>query len=730
MTGARKEDSTSGKGSATDGLAGDGWRRIVQRLLVIGIVAVVIVVAVVYFAYRSTTVPDPNSAFQTQSSYVYYANGKSQLGQFAIQNREDVPLSKISKPMQNAAIAAEDHTFWSNQGIDIKGIVRAAFSNAQGNATQGASTITQEFVKILYLDAASGHLSFADKIREIFVSLKIHNKMSKQTILQGYLNAIYLGNGSYGVQAAAQRYFGENASQLKPAQAAMLAAIINEPSYLNPYGDKNQRQALLDRYDYVLSWMEKRGTIGANQVARIQNHLPKVIKEKNRNLYGGQRGFALTMVKNALLKLGFTEAQIEGGGLRVTTTLNRQVMSADRNAVLSKEPQGLPELHAGVASVNNKSGALMGFYAGQNFLKSEINWATSKEQPGSGFKPFALAAALTAGWTLSNTFDGNSPLILADGTPIHNEGEASGITNGQSYGSAVSLLTGLEQSINTVYVDMTQSTPNGPERIKKTAIKMGIPKDTPGLYPGMAIALGSDSVSPIDMANSYATIANHGIAHPWYMISKVTDAQGNVLWKHHKDTHRAISAAVASNVSYAMQKVVQAGTGINAQALGRPAAGKTGTSTNANGDVITAWFSGFTPQVSTSVVYIRGNGQQTLQGYMPSYFGADYPTYTWTAAMQSIMSMFPYASFPPPAPLTEHAPTSGHAPYVPPPPPPPSTHAPAPAPQPSPSKHHAPKPKPKPAPKPTHHPTAQPPSGGTGGGGGGGGKGGKKPGHH
>lgn len=690
------------KSPKTRAARGSRWRRWVQRLLILGIVGVLLMVAVFYFAYRSTTIPQPNSVYQAQSTLVYYSNGKNKLGTFATQNRESVSLDKIAKPMQDAVVAAEDRTFWTNKGIDPKGILRAAFSNAKGNATQGASTITQQYVKILYL---TQQRTIKRKIKEAFLSLKIQQQESKQQILEGYLNTIYFGRGSYGIQAAAQAYFNEDAKDLKPAQAAMLAAIINSPNYLSPDGSKDGRQALLDRYDYVLDGMVQAGTLDAGVRDKIQGKLPKVVKPSTLDAYGGQRGFMMTLVKDQLIKIGFSQEQIDTGGLRVTTTLTRKGMGATKRGVLEQRPKGLPNLHVASASIDVKTGALIGFYGGQNYLKSQLNWAKIGDAPGSAFKPFALATGIEAGFSLKDTFDGNSPYKFPDGLTVKNEGEGTG----ENLGSHISLLEATEKSVNTAYVDMTAAIPHGPQKVKDTAIKMGIPADTSGLDANATIALGQATVSPISMANSYSTIANGGKAHPWYVIKSVKRASdGKTLWAHHKKTTRAIPDDVSRDVSYALQETVKNGTGQNALALGRPAAGKTGTATNDKGMVISSWFVGYTPQVSTAVMYVRGNGRKTLEGYLPEFFGAVYPCKTWTSVMDKLLAGEPSESFPPPANLDGTAPTSGHEPYTPPPQPKPKpkpkhkkTASPTPTPTPSPTPTKTKGPKPKPTPTPT-----------------------------
>jgi membrane peptidoglycan carboxypeptidase len=660
-------------------------------LLIAGVVGSLVLVGTFYVAYRATDIPDANSAFQAQTTNVYYAGGKSKIGRFATQNRESIPLADVPKVMQDAVVAAEDRTFWTNNGIDPKGIIRAAFSNAKGGATQGASTITQQYVKILYL---TQQRTVKRKIKEAFLSLKIQQKQSKSEILEGYLNTIYFGRGAYGVQAAANAYFGIPAKELNASQSAMLAAVLNSPNYLNPDRSDASRQALLNRYGYVVSGMESMGSISASDAAEISDKLPSLKKPTTSDLYGGQRGFMLDLVKKELGRLGFDEQEIEAGGLRVTTTFTKKAMDAAKNAVLQERPDGFSDkqLHVGVASVDVATGGLLGFYGGQDYLQSQINWAAAQDSPGSAFKPFAVAAGIKDGFSLKDTFQGNSPYTFPDGSEVVNEGEGGGT----DYGAKVSLTTATQKSINTAFIDMTQAMDNGPKKIRDMAVAMGLP-DKPALEANAGISLGSAPQSPIDMANAYSTIADGGLHHDWFVVSKVTRASnGEVLYTAPRKTDRVVSADITADTSYAMQQVVKAGTGVKAQRIGRPAAGKTGTATNDKGDVVTSWFVGFTPQVATAVMYVRGNGRKPLDGWLPSYFGADYPTATWAATMSALMEGLDVEDFPPPANLDGDAPSAGHDPYTPPPP--------------KPTKTKAPKPTPTPTPTPTPAPPPQPPS--------------------
>jgi membrane peptidoglycan carboxypeptidase len=397
------------------------------------------------------------------------------------------------------------------------------------------------------------------------------------------------------------------------------------------------------------------GTLDPSRAARVESHLPKFPKVQQINRYGGQKGYLMALVKQQLQALHFTNEQIEGGGLKVYTTFDWDKEHAAAEAIRQVRPRGKRQLHIALASVEPGTGALRAMIGGTNFLDSQLNWATAGGSPGSAFKPYALAAALEQGITLRDYFDGNSPLQLPDGSTVENEGSGSGT----SYGS-VNLVTATEKSINTAYVDMTLHMHDGPSAIVDAAVAAGIPRSSPGLKANTGVSLGSATVSAVNMADGYATFAAQGQHAPWYAISKVSDASG-VQYEHLTRTDAAFRPAIASNVTYALQQVVRAGTGFRAQLLERPAAGKTGTATNARGDVSSSWFVGYTPQLSTAVMYVRGNGQQALNGYLDTYFGQDYPTETWTAYMIKALRGVPVKDFPEPATLGGVSPT-----YVPP----------------------------------------------------------------
>jgi membrane peptidoglycan carboxypeptidase len=513
----------------------------------------------------------------------------------------------------------------------------------------------------------------------------------------------------------------------------VLATVLNNPSRYDPAGGKQARADLKARYDYVLSSMADTGAISAGQADRAQRRLPKFPRIEQESQFGGQRGHVLEMVHDELVRLGFSDEEIDGGGLRVTTTFTQKDMNAAEQGVLEAKPEGFgdKQLHIGVASVEPGTGAVRGIYGGQDYLDSQINWAVAGGQAGSTMKPSALVAAIRDGFSLKDTFDGNSPITLDDGTDFENQGD-------EDYGSAISMITATENSVNTAFIDMTDSMDNGPQKVLKAAEDLGIPpakptsrkapgfpNSSPGLEPTAGVALGSATVSPINMANAYATLANKGRAAEPYIIEKVVDRNGETRYTHKVKDDRTVDADITADVTYALQQVVQHGSGTAALALGRPVAGKTGTATNGNGEVSSAWFTGYTPQLSTSVMYVRGKGNEQLQGWLPSYFGGDYPAETWTAVMQRAMEGLPIEEFPPPAYVDGDAPETGHVPYTPPPtttfsppppqpsqkptkrpPPPPSSSS---APPPPPTSSSAPPPPPTTTTEPAPTPTCTPP---------------------
>ncbi len=650
---SKKAGSTGSTKASTGKLAafsqkiggmGPWWTRVLRWIVVLGVTGIVGSALLFFILYKAISIPTANAAFQTQTTNVYYSDGTHKIGSFSTQDRQSVPIDKIPASMQAAAIAAEDRTFYTNRGIDIRGIIRAARSNATSGSIQaGGSTITQQYVKILYLNQER---SYTRKVKEAILSIKIHNQLSKKQILEGYLNTIYFGNRSYGVEVAAQTYFNTSSADLTIPQSATLAAVVNSPALYDPY-TKAGRDRLVLRYDYVLDGMVKSGALSASDEAKYRGKLPKFAKLRDVNSFSGTKGYLLSTVRSQVKKLDFTDQQIDGGGLKIVTTFDYRKQSDAVSAVKAIRPQGFADVHTSLVSIEPGTGAVRAMIGGPNYLKDYRNWALLGSQPGSSFKAFAVAAALEDGYSLKTKLDGNSPIKLANGDLVENEGDSGG----QSFGS-VPLMTATAKSINTAFVDLTVQMKDGPAKIKKAAAEAGIPKSVLKNYPEVPVtSLGVERVPTIDMANAYATFAANGKRSTWYVIQSVTGKQLASPYKHKNDARQTIPKDIVADLTAALRGVVNGGTGTNARTI-CPTAGKTGTATGGldkNQHVSSSWFVGYTPKLATAVMYNRGQGSGKLDGYLPTYFGGQYPAKTFAAYMNAALTGTVCGSFPPPS---------------------------------------------------------------------------------
>ena len=614
----------------------DGFRRWVpswRQLLAVSGVGFLCMMALVGVAYAMTPIPQPNDLISAQTTIVYYDNGKTEIGRFGEQNRIIVPLDKVPDHVQKAVLAAEDRSFYENRGISPTGIARAFWSNLRGNATQGGSTITQQYAKNAYL---SQERTYTRKFKEFFIAVKLARRDDKDKILADYLNTIYFGRGAYGIETAAQTYFGVPASKLTVEQGAVLASVIRSPANYDPDDDP---EALQNRFDYVLDGMVAKKWLPAGERAGMQ--VPKTVDPKKPK--GGQNYYLLDSVRRELKAQGFSDQDIDLGGLRVTTTFDRKAQRAAVRAVRQERPrENARNVHIGLSAVQPGTGAVLAMYGGTN--AGELNEATqARIQPGSSFKPFALTAALQDDVSLRSRFNGNSPQELP-GTDkeVNNEFD-------MDYGASVDLVKATEDSINTAYVDLTLEI--GPRRVLEAAVDAGIPEDTPGLEPNAVIPLGTASVHNIDMANAYATFAAQGETATWHVVDEVKGANGGTRYKADVRADRAFDKDVTADVSYALQQVVRNGTGTEAQSLGRPAAGKTGTAALRPDTTTSSWFVGYTPQISAAVSIYKGTGRADLDGVggLSTFFGGEYPARIWTAFMSGAMQGMAVEDFPEPA---------------------------------------------------------------------------------
>ncbi|MDU6251572.1 MAG: transglycosylase domain-containing protein, partial [Cutibacterium avidum] len=604
----------------------------------------IIAVIGVFVAYERTELPDPNHDFQTNTSFIYYRDG-SRLGSFSVQNRQSIPYESMPKDLRNAVVSAENRTFWTDPGISVKGMVRAAWAIARGGEMQGGSTITQQYIKVLYL---SQERTMSRKFKELLLAVKMGKEVSKQDILAGYLNTIYFGRGAYGAQAAAKAFFYTDASKLTLSQSAVLAAVLNSPANFDPNGGVAARERLLQRYRYVLDGMLEAGNITPAQHDEAYRQLPKFPKVPDYNRWAGTDGYLMKMVHDELIARGFSDQQIKGGGLKVMTTLDRNDQKAavaagqkyKRIAGRNAGSKGAENLHPALASVDVKTGGVLAIYGGDDYISNTRNWARTPRPSASTFKTYAAVAGMRHGFSLRSRLEGDAFTPDGDTTEVRNE-------NNRNYGT-VSMRRAIAKSINTAFVDMVSRMKDGPKDVVQAANAAGVPKGT-GWDLNNRIALGTAEVSPLAQASGYATIANDGKKATPHVVGKVVDQSGKVVYQAPKPSKQTIEADISHDVSYALQSVVEEGTGRIVADFDHHVAGKTGTSGVGDG-VTAAWFVAYTKQISTAVMFVAGDsGNENLDPYAregaTGFHGGDYPARTWRDYMETAMKGMPDESF-------------------------------------------------------------------------------------
>lgn len=602
------------------------WRAIITSLVGIGLLGVVV------FTYFVIVTPIPKAADFTRAdtTIVYYSDGTTELGRIGSYNRTEVPLAKIPLSTQRAVLSAEDASFYSNNGFSIGGILRAIYDNLRsGFSGGGGSTITQQYVKNAYL---SQERTLTRKVKELVLAVKLTSSSNKNEILADYLNSSYLGRGAYGVQAAARQYFAKDVSQLTVAESAMLASLLKSPEGFAPERNLPRLQA---RWNWVLDQMVKNGWLAASDRAR--QRFPLVVQRSNANTLSGPNGYALDMVKRALLAQGYNDASLGVSGLRVTSTFDAKAQVAAVQAVLKAGPKtGTKGLRIGLAAVRPGTGEVVAVYGGPDFATEPYNNATqASAQAGSTFKPFALAAATEAGVPLSTMLPGKNGTNVA-GYVVHNYA-------GESFGP-ISLLFATENSVNSAYVTLTYQV--GVDAVMNAASRAGIPDNTPGIQRNLTFVLGTASPHPLDVADAYATFAARGVHAAPYVIKEIRNSNGGVLYQATVHTDVAFDQNVADTVNAALQKVVTNGTGFAARDAGRPVAGKTGT-TDSN---LSAWFTGYTPDLAASVMFAKADAKGnpvTLRGTggLTTVTGGSFPARIWTAFIKAALAGTPKTPF-------------------------------------------------------------------------------------
>lgn len=587
-------------------------------------------VTFIFAAVRAVEVPAPSDVSQAQATILYYDDGVTELGRLGESNRVSLPLLEIPVLTQQAVLAAEDRDFYEHGGFSVRGIARAFFSNATSNTTAGGSTITQQYAKNAYL---SQEQTIKRKVREVILSVKLETMITKEKILENYLNTIYFGRKSYGIETGANAYFGKAAKDLTISESAFLASIIQAPNGLAP--EKNI-EGLMARWNYTLDGMVEKGWITQEQ--RVLQVFPSFLEYTNANSFAGPVGHLVEQSRQELFRLGITEDQINRAGLRVTTTFNKQAQDAAITAVIEEGPtEGTEGLRIGLAAVRPGTGEVVAIYGGDDYLEDQFNNATQAiGQGGSTFKPFTLAAALENDFSLGSVFSGMNKTKV--GTyEVVNYGS-------NSYGEWITLLLATENSVNSAYVQLADQV--GLETVYQAAIRAGIPAGEVGMMPNLAFTLGTASPNVVDIANGYSTFAARGLQTDLSYIKVIAAKNGDVLYEYVPQPVQAFSTDVADTVSYALKKVVESGTGRAALRVGRPVAGKTGT-TNDNKSAL---FAGYTPDLAVAVMFTKDgpNGESVSlsgTGGMRTVTGGSFPARIFTAFMRGALEGIPAKQF-------------------------------------------------------------------------------------
>jgi len=631
------------------------WRW--RRALYLAVLAVAVGAAGLIYVLGRVELPvDPRKApVQDQTSFLCAAdvqvncNASNAMAQLhGSQDRELVTWAQIPPLLRHAVIATEDKDFFQHGGVDPAGIARAAVADMRGQGVrQGGSTITQQYVKQAYLTSEQ---TATRKIKEAVMAVKLEQQISKKEILTRYLNTVYFGRGAYGVQAASRAWFGHDVQALNPGEAAFLAGLLRNPNGADPYRGPTATQEAERRRMVSLQRMAEEGYLtiaqqkqydavpvdpAANPADPFVKPAPKLgtLAQVKGSEWGSD--YFVEHVRKWLVK-EFGSDKVYGGGLKVYTTLDLDMQKDAFEAVTSTLNQPFDPA-AALVSINDQ-GQVKAMLGGTDFANHPVNLATGRQgggsgrQPGSTFKAFALAEAVREGYSVQSVL--RSPTSIEITTPVCQQGTTWPVNGGP--GGSASLVTATKKSINTVYAQLMAQL--GPEKVIDMAHELGVRAD---IEPECAVVLGSGEVSVLDMAAAYSTFANQGLRKDPVVVTRVEFPDGTVK-NFAPATKPVLYPDQAGRVRYALQQVINGGTG-KAADIGRPAAGKTGTTQN-NAD---SWFVGFTPTLTTAVWMGYPQGQIPMTNvHGIEVQGGTFPAEMWKKYMTAALSGVPSVDFP------------------------------------------------------------------------------------
>lgn len=573
----------------------------------------------IFAAYQSLPAVG-NNMRPAVSSQVFDSHGRLITTLHSDQNRLPIDINKVPQNLQNAFIAAEDNRFYEHIGIDPIGIFRAIFANLTNRGiAQGGSTITQQLAKNAFL---SQEQTLKRKIQEAMLALEIEHKYSKKEILEMYMNQIYFGQGAYGIQTAAKTYFNKDVNELTLTQCAMLAGLPKSPNYYSPFNNLNEAKK---RKNVVLDQMVKYGYVSAAEAEDAKNQDPGLSKSHQSKEADEYASFIDYVSQQVAKKYGDDALYKEGLKIYTTMDVDKQhaAVRAMRNLPNNyTDENGLTQPQAAIVSIDPKTGHILAMVGGRG--QDSFNRASmAVRQPGSAFKPFVYLTALQHDMTPDTTMD-DQPVTYGSWSPKN---------AGGSYSGTMTLSDALAHSVNTIAVQLADKV--GTKNIIANAKKMGITtldaKDD-----NLAMALGglTKGVTPLEMASAYGTFANKGVHVKPTAIVKILDRDGNVLedastLEKEETKTRVMSEREAYEMTTMLEGVIDHGTG-TAAAIGRPAAGKTGT-TDDNKD---AWFVGYTPDIVTAVWIGDDTGSHSLG----EIYGGTIPAEIWKDYMSSATS--------------------------------------------------------------------------------------------